>query len=150
VSLRRQEEKASGTAKAALQAWYKSHVKPSCGKKNKRRRRYVVFDFLRRRLSTAQKPRNAFFFCFYAVKITTTLPGLCEAQAWLRSSSSTIKGISKKARVPCTDFNSPCMQGTRAKHKIITLLPLQKKQTAFQTGLLLPLQKKHKEGLRAS
>ena len=36
VSLRRQEEKASGTAKAALQAWYKNHVKPSCGNKKKK------------------------------------------------------------------------------------------------------------------
>jgi len=38
VSLRRQEEKASGTAKAALQAWYKNHVKPSCGNKKKKAR----------------------------------------------------------------------------------------------------------------
>ena len=35
VSLRRQKEAASGTAKAALQAWYKNHVKPSCGNKKK-------------------------------------------------------------------------------------------------------------------
>ena len=35
MSLRKQEEKASGTAKAALQAWYKNHVKPSCGNKKK-------------------------------------------------------------------------------------------------------------------
>jgi len=39
VSLRKQEEKASGTAKAALQAWYKNHVKPSCGKKKKKKAR---------------------------------------------------------------------------------------------------------------
>ena len=95
-----------------------------------RRRRYVVFDFLRRRLSTAQKPRNAFFFC----KVLPCKPGQegCAAVA-LRALRETIKRVRdtpKKKSLYC--YVSRTGKAFFCKGKHVLLLQWQQQATAAQ------------------